>query len=109
MNPLPCARAMAWVNRHQPQRAAEVAHALYAAYWGQGLDLSTAGSLLPLVGATIAEAAASDEAAALLRSEVDAALQAGVFGSPTVVVDGELFWGVDKLDQLERWLTRGGW
>ena len=57
----------------------------------------------------VAEAAAGEEAAALLRAMVDASLKAGVFGSPTVVVDGELFWGVDKLDQLERWLTRGGW
>jgi 2-hydroxychromene-2-carboxylate isomerase len=23
--------------------------------------------------------------------------------------DGELFWGVDRLDQVERWLATGGW
>ena len=57
----------------------------------------------------MADAAAGEEAASLLRSMVDASLKAGVFGSPTVVVDGEPFWGVDKLDQVERWLTRGGW
>jgi len=50
MNPLPCGRALAWVNRHQPQRAAEVVHAIYGAYWGQGLDLSTPDSLVPVVG-----------------------------------------------------------
>jgi 2-hydroxychromene-2-carboxylate isomerase len=109
MNPLACGRAMAWVNVHQPQHAAAVAHALYNAYWGRGLDLSTPASLAPVVGEDIARAAGSDEATALLRAEVDAALQAGVFGSPTVVVDGEPFWGVDKLEQAERWLERGGW
>ncbi|MBT9462908.1 2-hydroxychromene-2-carboxylate isomerase [Hydrogenophaga sp.] len=109
MNPLASGRAMAWVNRHQPQRAAEVAHAIYGAYWGQGLDLSTPASLIPVVGEELAQAAASDEAAALLRAEVDAALQAGVFGSPTVVVDGEPFWGIDKFEQIHRWLQRGGW
>ena len=109
MNPLACGRALAWVNQHQPQRAAEVVHAIYRAYWGQGLDLSTPESLAPLVGAEIAQAAAGDEAAALLRAEVDAALQAGVFGSPTVVVDGEPFWGVDKFEQIDRWLSVGGW
>ena len=36
-------------------------------------------------------------------------LQAGVFGSPTVVVNGEPFWGIDKFEQIDRWLTRGGW
>jgi 2-hydroxychromene-2-carboxylate isomerase len=115
MNPLPCARAFAWARQHHPAHAAAVAHAIYGAYWGQGLDLSTPdvlrGLTLPpgLSGDVLAEAAASDEASALLRADVDASIKAGVFGSPTVVVDGELFWGVDKLGQVERWLARGGW
>lgn len=115
MNPLPCARAFAWVKHHHPAHAAALAHAVYAAYWGEGRDLGDPASLrgltLPagLSADAVAEAAAGDEAAALLRTMVNASLEAGVFGSPTVVVDGETFWGVDKLDQLERWLTRGGW
>lgn len=115
MNPLPCARAFAWVKQHQPEHAAALAHAIYGAYWGEGVDLSTPESLrdlaLPegLSADAVADAAAGEEAASLLRSMVDASLKAGVFGSPTVVVDGEPFWGVDKLDQVERWLTRGGW
>ena len=32
----------------------------------------------------------------------------GAFGSPYVVVDGEPFWGHDRLDQIERWLKTGG-
>ncbi len=115
MNPLPCARAFAWVKQHHPAHAAALAHAIYAAYWGEGRDLGDPASLrgltLPagLSADAVAEAAAGDEAAALLRAMVNASLEAGVFGSPTVVVDGEPFWGVDKLDQVERWLTRGGW
>lgn len=115
MNPLPCARALAWVLRHQPSQASAVVHTVYAAYWGRGLDLSSPESLATLdwpdgtTGAALAQAAASAEAGDLLRQEVDAGLQAGVFGSPTVVVDGEPFWGVDKLEQVERWLVSGGW
>ncbi|MDR7094061.1 2-hydroxychromene-2-carboxylate isomerase [Hydrogenophaga laconesensis] len=115
MNPLPCARAFAWVKQHQPEHAAALAHAIYGAYWGEGQDLSTPESLrklaLPdgLSAEAVADAAAGDEAAALLRAMVEASIKAGVFGSPTVVVDGEPFWGVDKLDQVERWLSRGGW
>lgn len=109
MNPLASARALAWVNRHQPEDAARVVHAIYAAYWGRGQDLSTPAALAPVVGETVAQAAAGEEAAALLRAEVDASLAAGVFGSPTLLVDGEPFWGVDKLEQAERWLARGGW
>ena len=44
-----------------------------------------------------------------MQSEYDANTQAaiedGVFGMPTFVVDGELFWGKDRLDFLERALA----
>jgi tyrosyl-tRNA synthetase len=43
-----------------------------------------------------------------LRTETDAALAAGVFGAPWLVVDGEPFWGADRLPQVERWLQTGG-
>jgi len=36
-------------------------------------------------------------------------ISAGVFGSPTVIIDGEPFWGVDRLHEAEEWLARGGW
>lgn len=35
------------------------------------------------------------------------AIDAGVFGAPSYVVDGELFWGQDRLDFLQRRLARG--
>ena len=38
------------------------------------------------------------------RAEVDAAVANGVFGSPYIVIDGEPFWGVDRFDQIDRWL-----
>ncbi len=43
------------------------------------------------------------------RYEADsqAAVDAGVFGAPSYVVDGEIFWGQDRLDFLQRRLARG--
>jgi carboxymethylenebutenolidase len=35
------------------------------------------------------------------------AIDAGVFGAPSYVVDGEIFWGQDRLDFLDRRLARG--
>lgn len=35
------------------------------------------------------------------------AIEAGVFGAPSYVVDGEIFWGQDRLDFLQRRLARG--
>ena len=43
------------------------------------------------------------------KREVDAAIAAGVFGSPYFVVDGEPFWGVDRMPMLEQWIRTGGW
>lgn len=44
-----------------------------------------------------------------VRYEQDSqrAIDAGVFGAPSYVVDGELFWGQDRLDFLQRRLARG--
>ena len=38
-----------------------------------------------------------------------ASLERGVFGSPFMLVDGEPFWGSDRLEQVDEWLERGGW
>lgn len=114
-NPLPPARAFCWVKKSHPELQAAMAHALYHAFWAEGRDLSTpeavASIALPdgLDRDALATATASDEAAALLRNAVAGSIQAGVFGSPTIVVDGEPFWGSDRLGEVEEWLAVGGW
>jgi 2-hydroxychromene-2-carboxylate isomerase len=114
-NPLAPARAFCWVKQNHPQLQSAMAHALYHAYWVQGRDLSTpetvASITLPagLGAAALAEGAASDQAATLLRNAVASSIAAGVFGSPTIVVDGEPFWGADRLPEVDEWLSCGGW
>jgi 2-hydroxychromene-2-carboxylate isomerase len=114
-NPLPAARAFYWVRQHHPQLQAALVHALYHAFWAEGRDLSTpeavAAVRLPagLDAAELAAGAASDEAATLLRNAVAASIKAGVFGSPTIVVDDEPFWGSDRLAEVDEWLATGGW
>ena len=115
MDPRAAGRAFHYVKHHHPALAAPLAHALYDAYWAEGTDLSTADAVaaVPLPAGLDADwlraGTASDEAGTLLRSAVDASLKAGIFGSPTVVVDGEPFWGVEKLGLVEEWLDCGGW
>ena len=96
-----------------PALAKNLARALYQAYFVQDRDISSP-EVTAAVAATLGVkrdemfAALSDDGVkALFRQEVDAALKRGVFGSPYVIVDGEPFWGVDRFDQIERWLTRG--
>ncbi len=45
----------------------------------------------------------------LTRQKVEQAMEKGVFGSPYFIVDGEPFFGVDRLGQLQHWVEKGGW
>lgn len=48
----------------------------------------------------------SEEGANELAAATDEARRLGIFGSPSFVVDGELFWGDDRLDDALRWAGR---
>ena len=108
-------RAFYWMAGHDRALATRFARAAYAAAWQEERDISRGDTV-----ADIAAAAGADRDDALdalldpavkeaLRVEVDAAIARGIFGSPFVVVDGEGFWGADRLWQVEAWLERGGW
>ncbi len=47
--------------------------------------------------------AKSEEVAALYQAETELARSHGVFGSPSFVVDGEMFWGDDRLEEALAW------
>jgi len=51
----------------------------------------------------------ADAVKAALRANGDAALAAGVFGVPTMEVDGRLFWGADSLAMLAAFLRGDAW
>ncbi len=57
----------------------------------------------------LTSALADDPIKERLKAEVQSAIDRGVFGSPFVIVDGEPFWGADRLDHVEAWLSTGGW
>ena len=108
------ARIMLWAKASDPPQAIRVAKALYRGYFFDGRDISNAD-----IAADIAAAAGVDRAGArasiddpaikeTLRHEVDGAIARGVFGSPFVFVDGEPFWGLDRFEQIDRWLAVGG-
>lgn len=110
----PC-RAYYWLHDRDPAAAKALAHALYRAYFAEDRDISD-----PQVTAGVAATLGHDKEAVIhaindaavkerLKAEVDAAIERGVFGSPYIVVDGEPFWGSDRLDQIEQWLAKGKW
>jgi 2-hydroxychromene-2-carboxylate isomerase len=58
-----------------------------------------------LISDALIAAAGSDSARAKLAIVTEQALTRGVFGAPMFIVDGEMFWGKDRLDFVERCLT----
>jgi len=82
-----------------------LAKALLRAYFADNVNIGEADHVLKVAAALGLKPDLNDPAVKdKTRAEVDAALAKGVFGSPYVIVDGEPFWGIDRFDQLERWL-----
>lgn len=115
MDPRPAARAFCWVKRHHTGLEGRFAQAVYDRYWRLGRDLSEPDELaaaavsLGLDEAALLQSLAGEESRSDLRDSVAAALERGVFGSPFIVVDGEPFWGSDRLELVDEWLGCGGW
>lgn len=76
--------------------------AIFDWIWSQGRAGDNAQALAPVatsLGIADVEAAVADPAVkAALRENFNAAVSDGVFGVPTLVLDGKLFWGEDAHD-----------
>ncbi len=114
-NSLAACRAYYWMTEDAPSKARDFAKAVFRAAFGEGRDMSAPENVVDEaaklgIDRAAVEAAIQDQAVKdRLRREVDAAIERGVFGSPFFFVDGEPFWGHDRLDQVDRWLKTGGW
>lgn len=103
-------RLVFWrLNRKEPELARDFARAVSHRYFGTGQEVRTASQLAAAckvlgVKLTMKEikAAETDKHA---QKDLDAALARaisdGMFGAPFMVLDGETFWGADRLDHLE--------
>lgn len=72
-------------------------------------DIDVVGSCLEkldLDPTPILEAAVMPENKSALRAQTDRAKQLGIFGAPTFAVNGELFWGNDRLGEAIAWTVR---
>ena len=108
-------RAFYWMHDRDPAAARKLAKALYRAYFEQNRDIGAVPVLAEVAreagfDASALSAAIEDPAVKeRMKSEEDAAIAAGVFGSPFFIADGEPFWGVDRIPMLEQWVRSGGW
>lgn len=112
---LAAARAFYWLTDDDEALAKKFALAAYDKYFGQGVDITAPESVADLaepLGVERGELLAAIEEPQIkqrLKDETQEALDEGVFGSPFIIIDGEPFWGADRLWLIRRWLKTGGW
>lgn len=87
-----------------------VCEAVLRHVWQGGADAADAARLAELTMLLApARAPDSDAVKAALKSNCDEAIAHGVFGVPTIEVDGKLFWGLDALPMLRDYLSGEAW
>ncbi len=82
----------------------------FRAYWAEDRDIADDAVLAELAGEDVGALVARIQAPEIKKALVDAtqyAIDRGVFGAPTWIVDGrDLFWGQDRIALVERALGR---
>jgi carboxymethylenebutenolidase len=106
------ARLIIAVDMHHGTHAAmHITDAVLRAVWVEERNIADEATLARLLRerelpAQRLEDAHSQAVAERYDAYTRQAIEAGVFGAPSYVVDGEIFWGQDRLDFLERRLAR---
>ncbi|HEY5597778.1 MAG TPA: 2-hydroxychromene-2-carboxylate isomerase [Kiloniellales bacterium] len=89
-----------------------LAHAILRAVWAEERNIADADTLQAIARETghddrnLMRAAQDPETLKTYEAYTAEAMSRGVFGAPTYVIDGELFWGQDRLDFVDRALSR---
>ena len=90
--------------------AMAITGAILSAVWSQQRNIADEKTLVELLKeqnlpATCLEQAYSQAAQERYETYTQMAIDVGVFGAPSYVVNGEIFWGQDRLDFVERALA----
>lgn len=108
-NPL---HALRTVGIAPPEVQRRLIDALFDEVWGErrggidsGVGIARAAGHVGLPAMDLVVAGTTPEAKARLRAATEDAIAAGVFGVPTMLVDGAMFWGNDALPHLDRFLA----
>lgn len=110
-NSLSAARIFWYLADSDMDKAVEWARAVFHASFGEGRDcsgpevLAAVAADLDLDGQELLEATGNDAVKERLKQVTGEAMERGVFGAPTFFVGDEMFWGGDRLEQLERHIS----
>ena len=92
--------------------ADNLAHCLLEAHWKDDADLAERQTLAWLAQTVqidpgpLLDAALTDEVQSVYKANTQEAIERSVFGSPTYFVDGDMFYGQDHLEMVERALSK---
>lgn len=109
------ARAFYWADDRDAEAAKRLALRVYHALYCEATNacepdwLAAEIEKLGLDAAGYRRGVDDPEMKARYKRLTEEAMEKGVFGSPYIVVDGEPFWGSDRLWMVEKWLADGGW
>ena len=91
--------------------AIKLAHAVLHALWAEEKDTGDPATLQTIIAGcgldtnTVLKASEAPHMAAKRESYTKFAIDRGVFGAPSFVIGGEIFWGQDRLDFVDRKLA----
>ena len=108
-NEVPAARCViALRERGRMADAINLAHAVLHALWAEEKNTGDPATLKAIIAGcgldadAVLKAGDAPEMAAKREEYTKAAIEKGVFGAPFFIIDGEGFWGQDRLEMLER-------
>jgi len=102
------ASSMVIAAQFQDIDVAAFSHALLANHWNKDADLADRPTLVKIAasvgldGEELLERGGSDAVTAQYDANTQEAIDRSVFGAPTYFVDGDMFYGQDRLDMVER-------
>ena len=108
------ARVCLWLQEIAPERVSDFVRGVTRAYFSGPAAindltwLSNFVDSLGLDGSQVPDACSDADRKERLKQDCDTSIAKGIFGAPWIVVDGESFWGNDRLPQVEKWLATGG-
>jgi 2-hydroxychromene-2-carboxylate isomerase len=111
-NELPAARSVIAVREKlDGAKAMTLAHAVLRGVWEQDKNVADPETLAGIIAGVgldpkqVLALAETPEIVARREADTKRAIDLGVFGAPSFVIDGEIFWGQDRLDFVDRKLA----
>ncbi|MCR9215222.1 MAG: 2-hydroxychromene-2-carboxylate isomerase [Proteobacteria bacterium] len=113
---LAASRGFLIIAKKDPEQAITFAKKVFTAYFVDGKDISDKDLVADIAAGVgldrdqfLKDIEGADVKEAFTQSVEDIVHNRKVFGAPFFIVDGEAFWGADRVSQLDRWLEVGGW